>query len=185
MKRNLFSLMAVLVAVIIFISCNQSGKNAGSSDTSKVSTDTSTARMKPQRLGLVFSTNSADQIITPETEEKYRSIYVQHPVFKDNLGGDIWGFMLDTAKDAQGNAIDFLTIKKLKNIDNVYVKFGIKDSTIDEHGQVQYTYTIMIVPLDKSWHPITNSQTVGGTNISGSAYDVACPCVNGKGCCPM
>ena len=188
MKQNLYLFIAL--SIILFYSCDQSAKDAKSgSDSSKSRVDT-TGLPKVNHLESFFVVRSPakgdhqDQLVPPGVSDGYQRDYINHPAIFDISGGKVYGFMLDTASDANHDNIDFNLLKKLKGVDNIYIKFGIKGRYTDASGNLGFIYTVMVVPIGKDRKPIQNTVLIGAQTVTGSDYDVACPCVNGQGCCP-
>ena len=194
MKKKVFQLAVSLAIIFSFISCNNTTDKASKSDSigSNVKKDTIPIHenYKSNMNAFIFASKTMGamkiqprQIDTP-TQGTYIRAYKNAPAFIDQSGEPILGFMIDTARDASGNCKDFQSIIHTPGIDNIYIQLGIKGSFTDADGQLRNIYTLMFVPIGKDRKPISTTPTIGTATILSSAYDVACPCINGKGCCP-
>jgi hypothetical protein len=178
MKDNLFIAALLLSCFTVLFACNNGSSgsrgNAASSDTSVTTLTEANAVMQPLTFRLsdypakTFGTSHAFRVIPTPDEVNARNSYMNTPAIRDAAGNPIWGYKLDTG--------DFAKLIKLKNINNLYFEFGIRDSVLKNNKWVMQ-YTIMVVPLDSSNNRLE-------VQAGFSAYDFVCPCVNHNTCCP-
>jgi hypothetical protein len=170
MKHKFITIPLALTAIVLVFACN--GTGSGNENKTDTTAPVANAQAGP-------SANHYHGTITKDQQTAYHQAYLVHSGISDMTGKIVDGFMLDTARDEQ-SMTDIQKILKLPNVKNVYIELAIKDS-VKNKGGFKYVYTVVVVPVDSNNKPIHLS--VNGT-VTSDGDDVACPCVQGQGCCP-